>query len=167
MCRSLLTGFRHQATLQAEIIALRHQLTVLQRTPYPKRLLLNRTDRWFWVWLSRLWSRWRSALIIVKPETVIGWHRQGFQSYWTWKIGHGRRGRPRVSKETRDLIRTMSRENVVWGAPRIRSELLKLGIQISQASVAKYMVRHPGCHYSSSHRARYCRRGDYAWLESC
>lgn len=126
MFRSLLTGFRQQARLQAEIIALRHQLTVLQRTPYPKRLLLNQTDRWFWVWLSRLWSGWRSALIIVKPETVIGWHRRGFQWYWTWKVRHGRPGRPKVSKETRELIRTMSRENVIWGAPRIRSELLKL-----------------------------------------
>src|SRR5262249_6036086 len=85
MFRSLLSVFRQQAKMQAEIIALRHQLTVLQRTPYPKRLLLNRTDRWFWVWLSRLWSAWRSALIIVKPETVVGWHRRGFQSYWTYQ----------------------------------------------------------------------------------
>src|SRR5437667_1504423 len=77
--RVVLTGFRQQARLQTEIIALRHQLTVLQRTPYPKRLLLNPTDRCFWVWLSRFWSGWRSALIIVKPETVIGWHRRGFQ----------------------------------------------------------------------------------------
>jgi hypothetical protein len=79
--RSLFGGFRRQARLQAEIIALRHQLTVLQRTPYPKRLLLNRTDRWFWIWLSRLWSGWRSALIIVKPETVIGWHRRVLSQY--------------------------------------------------------------------------------------
>src|SRR5207244_142770 len=82
------------------------------------------------------------ALIMVKPETVIGWHRRGFQWYWTWKIRHGRPGRPKVPRETRELIRTMSRENVIWGAPRIRSELLKLGIKISEASVAKYMVRH-------------------------
>jgi hypothetical protein len=136
--RSLLGSFRQQAKLQAETMALRHQLTVLQRTPYPKRPLLNRTDRWFWVWLSRFWSGWRSALIIVKPETVIGWHRRGFQWYWTGRVRHGRPGRPRVSKETRDLIRTMSRKNVIWGAPRIRSELLKLGIKISEASVAKY-----------------------------
>jgi hypothetical protein len=107
--RSLFGGFRRQARLQAEIIALRHQLTVLRRTPYPKRLLLNRTDRWFWVWLSQFWSGWRSALIIVKPETVIGWHRRGFQCYWIWKTRHGRPGRPKVSKETRELIRTMSR----------------------------------------------------------
>jgi len=107
--RVVLTGFRQQARLQTEIIALRHQLTVLQRTPYPKRLLLNRTDRCFWLWLSRFWSGWRSALIIVKPETVIGWHRRGFQWYWTWKIRHGRPGRPKVPRETRELIRTMRR----------------------------------------------------------
>src|SRR5687767_9604978 len=76
---SLLVGFGSQAALQAEIIALRHQFTVLQRTQKPKRLILNRADRCFWVWLSRVWSGWRSSLIIVKPETVIGWHRQGFR----------------------------------------------------------------------------------------
>ena len=69
------------------------------------------------------------ALIIVQPETVIGWHRQGFRWYWTWKIRHGRLGRPQIPRETRELIRTMSRENVIWGALRIRSELLKLGLK--------------------------------------
>src|SRR5499426_2701630 len=142
MLSCVFRSFRTQATVQAEIIALRHQLIVLQRTQKTNRLVLRRADRCLWVWLSRLWSRWRSALIIVKPETVIGWHRQGFQWYWTWKIRHGRSGRPRVSKETRDLIRTMSRDNPTWGAPRIHGELLKLGIKISQASVAKYMVRY-------------------------
>src|SRR5499425_3075913 len=107
---SLLSGLRGQAALQAENIALRHQVTVLQRT-HTKRPVLKPGDRCLWVWLSRLWSGWRSALIIVMPETVIGWHRQGFRWYWTWKIRHGRSGRPRVPKETRDLIRTMSREN--------------------------------------------------------
>jgi putative transposase len=108
--KSLLTGFRNRAAMQAEIIALRHQLIVLQRTQKTKRLILGRSDRCLWVWLSRLWSRWRSALIIVKHETVIGWHRQGFQWFWTRKIRHGRSGRPLVSKETRDLIRTISRD---------------------------------------------------------
>ena len=106
---SLLVGFRSQAALQAEIVALRHQLIVLQRTQKPKRFVLNRGDRCLWVWLSRLWSGWRSSLIIVKPETVIGWHRHGFRWYWTWKIRHGRPGRPQVPEQTRDLIRTMSR----------------------------------------------------------
>jgi putative transposase len=143
LLRSLLINLRGQAVMQAEIIALRHQLTVLQRTQRPKRLVLNRGDRCLWVWLLRLWSGWRSALLIVKPETVIGWHRQGFRWYWTWKIRLGRPGRPCVPKETRNLIRTMSRENPLWGAPRIHSELMKLGIKISEASVAKYMVRNP------------------------
>ena len=138
---SLLVSLRTRAAMQAEIIALRHQLSVLQRTRQPKRLILKPSDRCLWVWLSRLWSGWRSALIIVKPETVIGWHRQGFRRYWTWKVRHGKSGRPQVPKETRDLIRTMSRDNPLWGAPRIHSELMKLGIKISEASVAKYMVR--------------------------
>ena len=132
-----------RVALQTEILALRHQLTVLQRTHTPQHLRLTRGDRCLWVWLSRLWSEWRSALIIVKPETVVGWHRQGLRWYWTWKVRHGRSGRPQLSKETRDLIRKMSRENPLWGAPRIHSELLKLGVEISQASVAKDMIRHP------------------------
>jgi putative transposase len=140
---SFLIGLRGQAAMQAEIIALRHQLTVFQRTQKPKRIMLNGIDRCLWVWLSRMWSGWRSAVLIVKPETVIGWHRQGFRWYWTWKICHGRSGRPCVPNETRNLIRTMSRENPLWGAPRIHGELMKLGIKISEASVAKYMVRHP------------------------
>src|SRR5262249_17595465 len=143
LLRSLLTSVQSQAVMRAEIIALRHQLIVLQRTQKTNRLVLGRTDRCLWVWLSRLWSGWRSALLIVKPETVIGWHRQGFRWYWTWKIRHGRPGRPCVTKQTRDLIRTMSRENPIWGAPRIHGELMKLGIKISEASVAKYMVRNP------------------------
>ena len=79
---------------------------------------------------------------MVKPATVVAWHRQGFRWYWTWKVRHGRTGRPTLSKETRNLIRTISRDNPLWGAPRIHSELLKLGIDLSQASVAKYMVRY-------------------------
>jgi transposase InsO family protein len=143
MLSSLLRSLRTQAATQAEILALRHQLVVLQRTHNRKRLILHRADRWLWVWLSQLWTGWRSALIIVKPETVLSWHRQGFRRYWTWKVRHGCTGRPCVSKETRNLIRSLSRDNPLWGAPRIHGELLKLGIDVSQASVAKYMVRHP------------------------
>jgi hypothetical protein len=138
---SLLTGLRGKGALQVENIAFRHQLLVLQRTQKPKRLVLKVSDRWLWAWLSRLWSAWRSALLMVKPETVIGWHRQGFRWYWTWKVRHGKAGRPQVPKHIRDLIRTMSRENPIWGAPRIHSELMKLDIKISEASIAKYMVR--------------------------
>ncbi len=132
--------FQRGADTQLEIVALRHQITVLQRKiPKPR---LKSVDRRLWVFLSRFWSRWRSALMLVKPDTVINWHRRGFRWYWTWKVRHGKVGRASVPKNTRVLIRTMSRNNVLWGAPRIHSELLKLGIQVSQASVAKYMVRH-------------------------
>jgi len=142
---SFLSSFRvylrTHADIQLEVLALRHQVTVLQRkTPKPK---LRPADRRLWVFLSRSWTRWQSALIIVKPDTVIDWHRRGFRWYWTWKVRHGKAGRPRVPQETRELIRTLSRDNALWGAPRIHSELLKLGITVSQASVAKYMVRHP------------------------
>jgi putative transposase len=123
-----------------EILALRHQIGVLQRSAR-KRQKLTAADRLFWAWLSGVWRDWRPAVVIVKPETVIGWHRQGFRLFWTWKIQHGRIGRPVVSQEVRDLIRKMSRENPTWGAPRIHGELLKLGIEISETSVSKYMVR--------------------------
>jgi transposase InsO family protein len=92
--------------------------------------------------LCERWSDWRSALVIVKPETVIGWHRKGFRLFWTWKVHKGRIGRPSVSIEVRDLIRKISRENSLWGAPRIHGELLKLGIDVGETSVSKYMVRH-------------------------
>ena len=95
-----------------------------------------------WVALVRLWPNWRKSLMVVKPETVIGWHRKGFRFYWNWKSRRGRMGRPGVSKEIRDLIRDMSSVNVLWGAPRLHGELLKLGIEVSQATVAKYMVKH-------------------------
>ena len=97
-------------------------------------------DRWLWVWLSRAWTGWRTALVIVKPETVIAWHRQGFRLFWTWRSRH-RTGRPSVPADVRALIRTMSQSNPPWGAPRIHGELLKLGIDVSQATVAKYGAR--------------------------
>ena len=130
---------RSRAALQLEVLALRHQLQVLQRTR-PRRLRLAKADRWLWVWLSRIWTGWRTALVIVKPETVIAWHRRGFRLFWTWK-SRRRMGRPTVPLEVRTLIRTMSEANPLWGAPRIHGELLKLGIEVGQASVAKYMVR--------------------------
>ncbi len=133
--------FHSNASLQLEISALRHQLAVTYRL-YPKPRLTT-ADRCFWVWLSQTWLGWRSALLIVKPDTVVAWHRQGFRWYWTWKIRHGRSGRPSIPKETRELIRIMSRDNPLLGAPRIHGEPLKLGIDICQASVAKYMIRHP------------------------
>ena len=130
---------RSRAALQLEVLALRHQLQVLPRSR-PPRPRLAWADRLLWVWLSRIWSQWRSALVIVKPETVIAWHRQGFRLFWTWK-SRRRTGRPTVAPEVRTLIRTMSDTNPLWGAPRIHGELLKLGIDVSQATVTKYMVR--------------------------
>jgi transposase InsO family protein len=132
--------FRSRASLEAEILALRHQLTVLRRKA-PKRLAFSRFDRLFFASLYRIAPSVVSALVIVKPETVIRWHRAGFRLFWRWKSRH-RGGRPKVPLEIRQLIRAMSLANPLWGAPRIHGELLKLGIEIGQTSVAKYMARH-------------------------
>ena len=132
--------FRSRAALQLENLALRHQIGVLQRS-IRNRPKLTLVDRLLWVWLSRIWCGWRSALAIVQPETVVAWHRNGFRLFWTWKVRHGQPGRPVISREVRDLIRKMCRENPGWGAPRIHGELLKLGIDIGESSVSKYMVR--------------------------
>ena len=133
--------FADRAALHTEILAVRQQVAVLKRKrPRP---LLRKADRVFWVIPSCLWPGWRHALVIVRPETVIGWHRKGFRLFWTWKSRRGKPGRPPVSREIRYLVRRMSRENTRWGAPRIHGELLKLGFSISQAAVSKYMVRYP------------------------
>src|SRR6266852_6404480 len=100
------TAFKSRATLQVENLALRQQLGVLHRSV--KRPKLTSADRLLWAWLSEWWKDWRSALVIVKPETVIGWHRKSFRLFWTWKVRHGRPGRPLVSTETRQLIRKIS-----------------------------------------------------------
>lgn len=134
---ALSTLFKTSTTLRVENVALRRQLGVLHRSS-PKRLQLTASDRLFWVWLTRVWSDWRSALMIVKPETVVAWHCKGFRVFWRWKIRHGKPGRPTVSREVRDLIRTMSRASPLWGAPRIHGELLKLGIEISEPTVSKW-----------------------------
>jgi putative transposase len=102
---------------------------------------LQTADRLLWVWLSRIWTEWRSSLVIVKPETVVAWQRKAFRLFWTWKIRRGRPGRPSVPHEIRALIRQMSIDNPGWGAPRIHGELLKLGISIGETSVSKYLVR--------------------------
>jgi putative transposase len=136
---AVLASFRSRAALQVEILALRHQLGVLHRSV--KRPKLSAPDRLFWAWLSGLWSDWRTVLVIVQPATVIAWHRKSFRLFWTWKVRSGSPGRPMVTKELRNLIRRMSRENPIWGAPRIHGELLKLGIDIGETSVSKYMVR--------------------------
>jgi putative transposase len=139
LLQTVLFSWRSRAALHAEILALRHQLHVLQRSR-PQRIRLTAADRALWIWLSRIWSGWSTATMLVKPATVVAWHRQGFRLFWTWKSGR-RLGRPRIPTEVRSLIRTMSEANPLWGAPRIHGELLKLDINISQAAVAKYMPR--------------------------
>jgi hypothetical protein len=136
---SLSASLRGCAALQLEILALRHQLGVLQRSV--KRSKLTPADRLLWAWLCRVWQDWQSGVFIMKAATVLGWHRKGFCLFWRWKIRHGKPGRPAVPEEIRELIRMMSRENPLWDAPRIYGELLKLGIQIGETSVSKYMVR--------------------------
>ena len=127
-----------RTALAAENLALRQQLAILNRKIH--RPQLHRRDRFFWVILSRLWKNWREVLIIVKPETVIKWHRQGFKLYWRWK-SKAPVGRPKIDKEIRELIRKMSRENPLWGVPRIQAELRLLGLDLAESTVAKYRIR--------------------------
>ena len=131
---------RDRAELAAENLGLRQQLAVLERTM--KRPRLRNRDRLFWVWLSRIWTDWRSVLVIVQPDTVVRWHRQGFKLYWRWKSRGGKVGRPRVDAEIRKLIRRMSLENPTWGTPRIRSELRLFGYTVAKATVDRYRIRH-------------------------
>src|SRR5450759_5346717 len=124
--------------LVLENLALRQQLTILRRSaPKPR---LRPWDRVFWVWLSRCWAGWKDALAIVSPATVVRWQRQGFRLWWRWK-SRGRPGRPRIDPELRRLIRRLSRENPLWGAPRIQAELRLLGCDVAESTVAKYRVR--------------------------
>jgi transposase InsO family protein len=134
--------FRSRVALEAENLALRQQINVLRRTG-PKRPAFNRADRLIFVGLWRLFPNVRASLAIVKPDTLVRWHRAGFKAYWRWK-SRSRSGRPTVPLEIRHLIRDMSLANPLWGAPRIHGELLKLGIAIGQTSVAKYMARRRG-----------------------
>src|SRR5258708_26377599 len=131
--------FKSRTTLHLENLALRPQLGVLRRSV--KRPKLNPADRLLWAWLCEVWNDWRSSLVMVKPETVVAWHRKSLRLFWSWKVRHGQPGRPSVPKDVRELIRRMSRANPLWGAPRIHGELLKLGIEIGETSVSKYMVR--------------------------
>jgi len=135
---TLRSSVRTHRELALENLALRQQLTVWKACqPRPP---LTELDRIFWVVLLRLWKNWRSSLHVVRPETVLRWHRRGFTRYWAWK-SRRRWGRPAIGTEVRDLIRQMSRANPLWGAPRIHCELLKLGLTVSQATVSKYMLR--------------------------
>src|SRR5262249_7256546 len=134
--------FKSRAQLEAENLVLRQQVNVLRRR-MPKRPALTNIDRLLFVWLYRWFPTTVGAVAIVRPETVIRWHRVGFRAYWRGR-SRNRVGRPRVSAELRALIREMSQANPLWGAPRIHGELLKLGFEVAQSTVAKYMVRRRG-----------------------
>jgi hypothetical protein len=133
---------RSRSSLELELIALRHQVAVLRRQR-PGRPKLFCADQLLWVWLYRIWPQALHAMVLVKPATVIQWHRKGFRLYWRWRSRSGRPGRPKTCTETRDLICRMSIANPLWGAPRIHGELLKLGIVVSQATVGRYMPWRP------------------------
>src|SRR5262245_4849934 len=136
---SLISTFKRRRNLALENLALRQQLAVFKRRhPRPK---LQPTDRLFWVWLSKLWADWQAALIIVKPETVIAWHRQSFRFYWRWLSRRKSVGRPMIGSEVRALIKEMTQANPLWGAPRIHGELLKLGIEISERTVSRLIPK--------------------------
>ena len=138
---SVRTRFRQRADLVLELIVLRHQIAVLQRTG-TRRPCLRPGDRLFWVLLSRWWADWQRSLVIVQPATVLRWRRRGLWPLWGFGArGRWRGGRPRIDREIRALIVRMSRENFLWGAPRIHGELLKLGFDVSQATVSRYMPR--------------------------
>src|SRR6202045_234294 len=129
---------RSRSDTALEVLALRQQVAVLKRQrPRPTS---TRLDRFFWTPLRHLWPRWSDVLLIVRPETVVRWHRAGFRLFWRWR-SRQRGGRPRISEEIRTLIRRLAAENADWGAPRIHGELLKLGFDVSERSVARYLRR--------------------------
>jgi putative transposase len=135
----LKSGLKNQTELALENLALRQQLAILKRNrPHPR---LRRRDRLFRACLSSVWQRWRESLIVVKSESVVRWHRKGFELYWTHLSKHHGAGRPQTGKEIRDLVRKMANANATWGSPRIHGELLKLGINISERTVARLMPK--------------------------
>lgn len=138
----LAASLRSQASLEAENAALRQQIIVLRRK-VRGRIRLSNGDRLFFVWLYRMFPSVLRAILIIRPDTLVRWHRAGFRRYWRWK-SRFRAGRPRIEGELRALIRRMSVENPLWGAPRIHGELLKLGFAVAQSTVANYMVKHRG-----------------------
>src|SRR5258707_12465371 len=133
---------KSKSRLEAENTALRHQLIVLRRKVRGRARLSN-NDRWFFVQLYRWFPSILQVLTIIRPETLVSWPRAGFRRYWRWK-SRSLGGRPKIDGELRALIRRMSAENPLWGAPRIHGELLKLGFEVAQSSVAKYMVKRCG-----------------------
>ena len=138
----LASPFKSKSRLEAENAVLRHQLIVLRRKVRGRAQLTN-NDRWFFLQMYRWFPSILKVVTIVQPETLVRWHRAGFRRYWGWK-SNSRGGRPRIEMGLRALIRQMSMENPLWGAPRIHGELLKLGFEVAQSSVAKYMVKRRG-----------------------
>src|SRR3979490_184050 len=138
----LASAFKSNIRLEAENAVLRHQLIVLRRKLKGRARLTN-NDRWFFVQLYRWFPSILPVLMIIRPETLVGWHRAGFRRYWRWEARRGG-GRPPIEAELRALIRQMSTENLLWGAPRMHGELLKLGFELAQSSVARYMVKPRG-----------------------
>ncbi len=134
--------FKSPRRLEIENLFLRHQLNVALRRA-PQRVRLPAGDRALMVWMTRMWPSLLGSTRVVQPATILRWHRCGFRAYWRWK-SRARPGRPRVDRELRDLIRRMSEENPLWGAPRIHGELLKLGFKVAESTVSKYMMRHRG-----------------------
>src|SRR5438876_6915279 len=131
--------FKSRTDLEAEVLILRQQINVLRRR-MPKRANLNDTDRFLFVWLYRLFPSVLGAVALVRPATIVRWHCAGFRAYWRWR-SRNPVGRPKVSAELRALIGEMSRANLLWSAPRIHGELLKLGFEVAQSTVARYMCR--------------------------
>jgi len=129
--------FKKTFNLAFENLALRQQLAIMKRTN--KRPRLHIRDRLFWILLSRFWSNWQEALIVVKPDTVVRWHKKGFKLFWRYKSRLRGPGRPPISPDVRNLILRMAKANPLWGAPRIHGELLKLGIEISEKTVSNLM----------------------------
>jgi putative transposase len=138
---TLRSALRSRAELALENLALRQQLATLRRSAPRPRLRL--VDRAFWIGLSQIWSCWADALVIVKPDTVVRWHRAGFRLFWRWKSRSRRPAESDVSAEVKQLIRRMAEANVGWGAPRIHGELLKLGIDVGERSVSRFMTPRP------------------------
>src|SRR5271156_1191171 len=138
----LASPFKSKLRLQAENAVLRHQLNVLRRR-LQGRVRLTNNDRCFLIRLYRWFPSILKVVTIVQPDTLVRWHRAGFRRYWRWK-SNWRGGRPQIEIELRALIRQMSTENQLWGAPRIQGELLKLGFSVAQSTVAKYMVKRRG-----------------------
>ena len=157
--------FRSQRQLVLENLALRQQVVMLRKSVKKPRPSV--ADKLFWILFSRYVDGWRKILYSLHPDTVVRWHHEGFRRYWNWKSRRRRVGRPPIDTEIRKLIRQMQATNMGWGAPRIHGELLKLGIEISQATVSKYMARHQKhLHKAGEHFSVIIQNAWQLWISS-